>query len=77
MKSADDGSRLSEIMTTEEVAAWLKVKPRQVGRLGIPQLDLGHRTKRYLVQDVAGWLEAQRQGTTLKNRRDISTPDRH
>lgn len=49
------------ILTRAEVATWLKVRPRQVERLGIPCLNLGRRTKRYLARDVLAWLEAQRQ----------------
>ncbi len=45
-----------EVLTLQEVAAWLKIKPRQVLRLGIPRLDLGHKTKRFLAQDVRAWL---------------------
>ena len=40
-------------MTRDEVAACLKVAPRQIERLGMPCLDLGKKTKRYLVKDVA------------------------
>ena len=43
-------------MTRDEVAAWLKVAPRQIDRLRIPCLDLGEKTKRNLVKDVAAWL---------------------
>lgn len=50
------------IMTRDEVAAWLKVAPRQIDRLGIPCIDLGKKTKRYLVKDVATWLESKRRG---------------
>ena len=49
------------ILTRDEVAAWLKVKPRQVQRLGIPCVDLGPKTKRYLAKDVLAWLEVRRQ----------------
>ena len=49
------------ILTRDEVAAWLKVKPRQVERLGVPCLDLGRKTKRYLTKDVLAWLEDQRK----------------
>jgi len=52
----DDG-----ILTRDEVAEWLKVKPRQVERLGVPCLDLGRKTKRYVTKDVLAWLEAQRE----------------
>ena len=48
------------ILTRDEVAGWLKVRPRQVERLGIPCLDLGRRTKRYLAKDVLEWLQAKR-----------------
>jgi len=50
-----------DILTREEVAAWLKIKPRQVDRLGIPCLDLGRKTKRYLAKDVVAWLDARRR----------------
>ena len=53
-------------MTRDEVAAWLKVAPRQIERLGIPCLDLGKKTKRYLVKDVAAWLETKRRGTYVQ-----------
>ena len=51
-----------EVLTLQEVAAWLKVTPRQVLRLGIPCLDLGHKTKRFLARDVRAWLERLRDG---------------
>jgi hypothetical protein len=63
LDDTDDG-----ILTRREVADWLKVKPRQVERLGVPQIDLGRKTKRYLRRDVIRWLEQQRMnkhaGTT-------------
>ena len=40
------------IPTREEVAGWLKVKPRHVERLGIPCIDLGRKTKRYFAKDL-------------------------
>ena len=49
------------LMTRDEVAAYLKVKPRQVERLGVPCLNLGVKTKRYLRSDVLAWLEAKRE----------------
>ena len=52
------------VLTRDDVARWLKVLPRQVERLGIPVLDLGHRTKRYLAADVQKWLERKRKGGT-------------
>ena len=49
------------VMTRDEVASWLKVKPRQIERLGVPVLDLGPKTKRYLGRDVLDWLDGQRR----------------
>jgi hypothetical protein len=40
------------ILTRDEVAGWLKVRPRQVERLGIPCIDLGRKTKRYFAKDA-------------------------
>lgn len=48
------------VMTRIEVAAWLQVKPRQVDRMGIPCIQLGRKTVRYLRADVMAWLVAQR-----------------
>jgi len=48
-----------EMLTREEVAQWLKVKPRQVERLGIPCIDLGRKTKRYFANDVLVWLQSK------------------
>ena len=52
---------LSRVLTPQEAAEWLKVRPRQLGVLGVPHLDWGHKTKRYLARDVEAWLEEQRQ----------------
>ena len=51
----------SEVLTRTEVAAWLKVKPRQVERLGVPCIALGRKTVRYLRADVLTWLQQQRR----------------
>ena len=48
------------IMTRPQVANWLQVRPRPLERLGVPFLDLGHKTKRYVANDVLAWIEAQR-----------------
>lgn len=53
---------LDAVLTRDEVAAWLKLKPRQVERLGIPAIRLGRKTVRYLGGDVLAWLEAHRAG---------------
>ena len=50
----------TDIITRDEVAAWLKVRPRQVERFGVPCVRLGRKTRRYLFSDVLAWLEAQR-----------------
>jgi len=50
------------VMTRDQVVAWLKIHARQVERLGIPCLDLGRKTKRYLVTDVSAWLDSKRRG---------------
>jgi len=52
--------RHNTIMTRDEVAKWLKVKTRQVERLGIPCIDLGRKTKRYFATEVLEWLQAKR-----------------
>lgn len=49
------------VMTRDEVAAWLQVRPRQVERLGIPYISLGRKTVRYLRADVLAWLEQHRR----------------
>jgi len=48
------------VLTVSEVASWLKIKPRQIQRLGIPFIDLGTRTKRYAAEDVRQWLAVKR-----------------
>ena len=52
---------LGAVLTREQVGQWLQVRPRQLDRLGIPCLHLGHKTKRYLAEDVQAWLETQRR----------------
>jgi predicted DNA-binding transcriptional regulator AlpA len=47
------------ILTVDEVAALLQVERRQVQRLGVPALKLGHKTVRYSARAVARWLETQ------------------
>lgn len=49
------------ILTRDEVANWLKVKPRQIERLGVPVFALGRKTKRYMARDVLAWLDALRR----------------
>src|SRR5690348_2036006 len=59
------------LLKVDEVADWLKVKRRQVQRLGIPWLDLGRKTPRYQVKDVLAWLETRRR--TTGSRSDASS----
>ena len=51
------------LLTAADVGEWLKVTPRQVQRLGIPWIDLGRKTRRYLATDVVQWLDARRRTT--------------
>jgi hypothetical protein len=48
------------LLTPAETAAWLKIKPRQLERFGVPAVRLGHKTIRYLRADVLAWLQTQR-----------------
>jgi len=50
-----------QLLTREQVATWLNVKPRQVEALGVPCLRFGRKTLRYVREDVAAWLEQYRQ----------------
>ncbi len=53
-QSNDDGTSSGELMTRDEVAAWLKLKdPRRVYKLPIPKVKLGRRTIRWRRADVA------------------------
>ena len=52
------------ILTREQVASWLQVRPRQVERLGVPCIALGRKTVRYFRSDVLEWLKAQRRATS-------------
>lgn len=56
-----EGAADTAVLTRAEVAAWLKVRPRQVERLGVPCIALGRKTVRYLRSDVLTWLTQQRQ----------------
>jgi hypothetical protein len=53
------GDQLDRVLTPKEVGAWLKVRARQLGVLGVPYLDWGHNTKRYSAYDVLAWLDKQ------------------
>lgn len=68
------------ILTAADVAAWLKITPRQVQRVGIPCVRVGPRTRRYLGSDVLAWLETQRRALPpqrrLRPRRERVTTSR-
>lgn len=49
------------ILTPQEVAEWLKLKPRQVQRLGFPSFVLGRKTRRYRAGEVVAHLETLRR----------------
>ncbi len=59
--STEDRYQLGRLLTRQQVAEWLQVKPRQLDTMGVPCIDLGHKTKRYLVSDVLAWLDTQRR----------------
>ena len=51
----------SELLTPVEVGRWLRLKPRQLHRYGVPCLRLGRRTVRYERAAVELWLDQQRR----------------
>lgn len=50
-----------EVLTLEQVADWLQIKPREVVRLGVPCARLGHRTLRFVKAEVVKWLQEKTQ----------------
>jgi hypothetical protein len=54
-------------LTTADVAALLKVHPRQVQRLGVPCRSLGWKTVRYSRAEVLDWF--MRQPATRPSRK--------
>jgi len=61
------------VLTPKQAAELLSVRPRQLQRMGVPVLDWGHKTKRYVKQDVLAWLETERQ-KALKRRASPRLP---
>lgn len=57
-------SAAAPLLTREQVASWLQVRPRQVERLGVPCLTFGRKTVRYHPGDVQRWIDAQRARRT-------------
>jgi predicted DNA-binding transcriptional regulator AlpA len=48
--------RLDELLTRDEVAAWLKLPVRRIYELPIPKVKLGRRTVRWRRADVEDFL---------------------
>lgn len=47
------------LLTVDQVAGWLRVSERTVGRLPIRSLVIGKRLRRWRVRDVRGYLERE------------------
>lgn len=56
-------------LTSAEVAAILKVPVRRVRELGIPCVQLGPKTVRYLRDELEEWLRKKRVGGFADGRR--------
>jgi len=65
-RAADQNGSAVAVLTRTEAAELLRLRPRQLDRLGVPCLNLGHRTKRYVRADVVAWLDKQRQAESLR-----------
>jgi excisionase family DNA binding protein len=55
---------MDQLLTLQQVAAYLSVSPRTVRRLllrGLPSVRFG-RLVRFREQDVARWVEARKEG---------------
>ncbi len=46
-----------EILTKKQLAEWLQVSPRTIENLHVPCLNLGYRSKRYVLSKVMKFLE--------------------
>jgi excisionase family DNA binding protein len=51
---------MGDVLTVDEVARLLKLSPKRVRQLPIPQIRLGPRTIRYAKEDVDRYLERRR-----------------
>jgi predicted DNA-binding transcriptional regulator AlpA len=54
---------LEPLLTAEQVAAILGVRPKRVYELGIPCVHLSARSLRYRRSDVVCWIEGRRTAT--------------
>jgi hypothetical protein len=52
-------SHPNQLLTSAECAAWLRVNPRELGRMGVPRTVNRHKIKLYRVRDVELWLSRQ------------------
>lgn len=68
-KPSGDEVRSWEPLTAAEVAEILKVPKRQVRRLGIPVVQLGPRTLRWLREDVEAFVRRRRVGGDVERGR--------
>jgi predicted DNA-binding transcriptional regulator AlpA len=50
-------SQPDELLTRDEVAAWLKLPPKSVYELPIAKVKLGHRTVRWRRSDVEEFID--------------------
>ena len=48
------------LLSPRQVAAMIGISRRNVLRLGIPRIQLGHRTIRYRKEDVDGFIKKKR-----------------
>jgi predicted DNA-binding transcriptional regulator AlpA len=49
------------LLTAKQVGELLAINPRLVSRVGIPQVKIGWRTRRYAEADVLAWLRQHKQ----------------
>lgn len=52
---------MTALMTAREVAAMLNVRPQRVYELGIPHVQISHRSKRWDPNAVLAWIERNSQ----------------
>lgn len=61
--AAEVPTDLEPLLTAEQVAHILGVRPKRVYELGIPCVRLSARSLRYRRADVVSWIEGRRTGT--------------
>jgi predicted DNA-binding transcriptional regulator AlpA len=60
MSRENEKGEFSPLLSPKQVAVWLGISARQVLRLGIKSIRLGHRTIRYRKEDVDARIEETR-----------------